>query len=57
MQFFFFSDGKGVSENRNDTESEAEYALVEDLFYIQRTVWKKTTFVSEISDIMNEEKC
>ena len=48
------SDGKEITENRNG-RSEPEFALVEDLLHIHRTVSNKTTLVSVIPNIILEE--
>ena len=49
-------DGKEMRENINDTESETKYASGEDPLKILRTTSNETTLISEIPDIINEEK-
>ena len=49
------SDGKEMSKNIND-RSETEIALVDDPLNMQGTASNETTLVSEIPNIINEEK-
>ena len=48
------SDGKEVSENKNDTET--DYASVEDPLNMYYSASNEATLVSEIRNIINEEK-
>ena len=47
------SDGKEMAENIND-RSKTEFASVEDPLNMHRTASNKTTFVSEIPNIIND---
>ena len=47
------SDGKKMSENINDTET--EYATIEDPLSLHRTSSNATSVISEIPNIINEE--
>ena len=48
-------NGKEMRENMNDTESETEYASVEDPLKKHKTASNETTLISEIPNIINEE--
>ena len=44
-----------MNKNNNENASEAEYASVEDPLNMHRTATNKTTLISEIPNIIDEE--